>query len=1053
MKKIFYFLLLLLNSFAYGQIGSFNNLCGNNSNLTLNNTYFTYKFKTATGCSQDLNDSYKSINYYKVVTDGTFKFTLQANGLVNYHVWVLTDNQLNNFFLNEESRYDAIRSSYSSVTTEKGLFDSATDECEFYGTADGKLKPITVTAGQYIVIGVLGANQNITFSITPGGTATVCEPEPNRGTVSYSNLCLNNTILLSTIKSDVKSKIATEYSDSSINVSNIKIYQNETSSSEITNDITSSVGGNIQLNQTYIAKVFDNAGKLKYIYTIPIQFIAEHIFNFKSSFATEYACTTTFTVPNQSILLSQLFDTVDSNYTISSISINGNSYNSGDNVTLSAGEETAIKVKVNYGGSCPIISEEKSIPLKQGKPTLSSGSSDTTCNSSYTINFDTIYSKLGVDKNQFDLIVTLGGNSIYDGSSNSIAVGTPLEYQVKIVSKSSSCESDPVNFTVTRTSPANIVNASISGICLDDFSQTNVDTAINTIQNGSAYQLRFYQADGTTEIAITELANYIRTNKNGQIIVKALASDNSNTICDTSVNLTFALNQSSFVKVDNIANYNSTCSAVGAGFTFTKTAIETYLKSKLGNNIAAFSGISDVTLSDDQSTTISFKIQLNGESCWSDEMQLKLQVITKPNVSDTTTTLQADCNNLIIINQSVLNDLFGSASTTNYDYEILHNNSTALTFDSSGKAKISVLFKNKIDNTCFVEKIITVTKKPGLVVDAASLNSYNQSHEIVFCADDETGAKNQIQTLLDYIKTQYATLESLSTVDEIFAKIGLGQGNTSITFEDPNYCGQVDIKFYYQQNELPPITVPEKGYVCTGELYVLDFTSQTNYNDYTYIVEKANGTRVTGIDKYDLEIGTYKVTIENKSTGCSIVKTLVVENSPVPTIEKIVINQKSIIVSAKGSGVLQYALYDNSGNVIINWQRSNTLIIPANLTNSNFVVKVSLDNCGISEESDIIYLDLPNVITPNGDGKNDLWKPMTKNGQANDITHSYKLIIFDRYGRQIISKEGINIIEWDGTQNGIILPDDSYWYLLESSKRTGVIKVQYSGSILLKRKI
>lgn len=1017
--------------------------------------YYDYKFKTAIGCSQDQNSSYKSINYYKVVTGGDFEFTLKSNRLVNFHIWVLNESQINNFFLNKESRYDAVRSSYSTVTTEKGLFNSAIDECEFYGAADGKLKPITVTSGQYIVIGVLGVDSTTTFSITPGGTATVCEPDPDRGTISYNNLCLDNVVRLTDIKADVKSNIASTYSDSSIDTNNIKIYQNETSSSEITNDITSSVGGNIQLNQTYTAKVFDNAGKLKYIYTIPIQFIAEHVFNFKSSFATEYACDTTYKIPNGSDLLKLLFDNVLSEYSISSITINGNSYNSGDNVTLSAGEETAIKVKVNYGGSCPIISEEKSIPLKQGKPTLSSGSSDTTCNSSYTINFDTIYSKLGVDKNQFDLIVTLGGNSIPDGSSNSITVGTPLVYQVKIVSKSSGCESNAVNFTVTRTSPANIVNASISSICLDDFSQTNVDTAITTIQNGNTtpYQLKYYQADGTTEIAQVNLFEYIRANKNGKVIARALAVDNSNTICDTTVDLTFDLGQSTFIKVDNIANYNSTCSDVGAGFTFTEAAIETYLKSKLGNDIAAFSGISDKTLSDNQSTTISFKVQLNNDNCWSDEMQLKLQVITKPNVPDATTILQADCDNLITINQSVLNELFGVASTTNYDYEIQHNNSSALTFDSSNEAKISVLFKNKIDNTCFVEKIIIVTKKPGLVVDVASLSSYNQSHEIVFCADDETGAKSQIQTLLNYIKTKYPTLESLSTVDEIFAKIGLGQGNTSITFEDPNYCGQVDIKFYYQQNELPPITVPEKGYVCTGELYVLNFSSQSNYNDYNYIVEKIDGTRVPGIDKYDLEIGTYKVTIENKSTGCSVVKTLVVENSPLPTIEKIVINQKNIIVTAKGSGVLQYALYDNNGNVIINWQRSNTLIIPANLTNSNFIVKVSLDNCGISEESDIIYLDLPNVITPNGDGKNDIWKPMTKSGQANDLTHSYKLIIFDRYGKQILSKEGVNVIEWDGTQNGMILPDDSYWYLLESSKKTGVIQVQYSGSILLKRKI
>lgn len=1040
MKKIFYFLLLLLNSFVFGQQPTINKLeVGFTfNNLTLDTYPSDINFSPRTlNCAFSNSYNYKYFSF-KANFDMVFAFDLIAsNSNFRFLIWKLSVGKSpEDVFVGGRTTIEPARSVEGSANI-KGLKSGVTNFCEsiFNSSATGYAKAFEgndlLKEGETIVIAVYGGGYTDTFDIK----VNVAE---ERQINTFDNICNGQSYTYNQVYSAVQS-------DSGY--SNIKLYSDKSFNNEISSRTT------FGTNTTVYAQVKDASGNLQYIYTIPIQFIPEHVFNFKSSFATEYACSTSFTVPSQSYLLSQLFDTVNSNYTISSISINGVAYSSGNTVTLRTGEETSIKVKVHYGGTCPIDSQEVSIPLKQGTPTLSSNISDVTCSSSYTINFDTLFSKLGVDKNQYNLVVTLAGNSISDGSSKTINVGTPLVYQVKIVSKSSGCESNAVNFTVTRTSPANIVNASISGICLDNFSQTNVETAINTIQNGNTYRLRYYQANGTTEIAIADLANYIRTNKNGQIIVKALASDNSNTICDTSVNLTFALNQSSFVKVDNIANYNSTCSAVGAGFTFTKIAIETYLKSKLGNNIAAFSGISDKTLSDNQSTTISFKVQLNGESCWSDEMQLKLQVITKPNVSDATRTLQADCNNLITINQSILNELFGVVSTTNYDYEIQHNNSTALTFDSSGEAKISVLFKNKIDNTCFVEKIITVTKKPGLVVDVASLNSYNQSHEIVFCADDETGAKNQIQTLLDYIKTRYATLESLSTVNEIFAKIGLGQGNTSITFEDPNYCGQVDVKFYYQQNELPPITVPDKGFVCTGELYVLNFTSQTNYNDYNYILEKSDGTRISGIDKYDLEIGTYKVTIENKLTGCSVVKTLVVENSPVPTIEKIVINQKNIIVTAKGSGVLQYALYDNNGNVIINWQRSNTLIIPANLTNSNFVVKVSLDNCGISEESDIIYLDLPNVITPNGDGKNDTWKPMTKNGQANDITHSYKLIIFDRYGRQIISKEGINIIEWDGTQNGIILPDDSYWYLLESSKKTGVIQVQYSGSILLKRKI
>ena len=109
-----------------------------------------------------------------------------------------------------------------------------------------------------------------------------------------------------------------------------------------------------------------------------------------------------------------------------------------------------------------------------------------------------------------------------------------------------------------------------------------------------------------------------------------------------------------------------------------------------------------------------------------------------------------------------------------------------------------------------------------------------------------------------------------------------------------------------------------------------------------------------------------------------------------------------------------------------------------------------MNGCGVFERKDVIYLVLPNVVTPNQDGKNDVWKPMTKNGKINDVSNSYKLIIFDRYGKQILSKEGTNIIEWDGTHNGKPVADGTYWYMLESNEE---LQVLYSGYIVVKRKI
>lgn len=1055
MKKIFYIFLLMISSLVWGQIADFNNLCINNSNLSLDNTYYDFKFKTPIGCSQDQNSSYKSINYYKVVTGGSFEFVLRSSKLVNFHVWILSETELSSFFLNKESRYNAVRSSYTVNNNEKGLFNTITDECEFYGAADGKLKPIDVAAGQYVVIGVLGADINTNFTISSGGTATVCEPEPERGTLDYNNKCVSDPYKLADVKNDIKANIASQFADNTIDVNKIKLFVTETSISEKTSDIVSADGP----NQTYYAKVYDDLGRLKYIYKLTFYFRAPHnfnsfFFNGNSELRNFNTCSTVFKWKGKRWYLYEYLNLADvSDYDILYIKYvdkNGVNQRIDD-------PENSYDIDIPIGGTLILEILVKSVnPLKcdnQSFINQSITNNTLTLNDEYSMNVcegsvfnydEVLRTMFPAGYSGYELITSRANNSILNFGTE-----TELVIPVKVKYGLDDCITREVNIRIKKTSPANIANAEIKNICLDDFSQADVNNAITTIQNGNLYQLKYYQTNGTS-IAFADLFTYIKTTKQGKIIVKALASENT-AICDTEVELTFNLGVSSFVKVDNIPTLNSTCAEVGTGYIFTKTEIETYLKSKLGRADITFEGVGNETLADNASTTIRFKVKLNSESCWSEEMILKLQVITKPNVINASRELQADCDNLIIINESILKDLFGVNSTTIYDYEILHNNSTPLIFDTSGKAEIRVIFKNKLAGTCFVEKTIIVNKKPTLITPP-SLNADIEAKKIVYCEDNIDAAKTQLTTLLNYIKSTY-NLEARITVEEIFNQFIDDENFVEVVFYNPNSCGEIKLKIGYKKNGLPNIIVPAKGLICTDTLFELDFTTQTDYANYNYSVEKADGTRIIGIDNFHLDAGTYKVTIEDKITLCSVVKTLVVENSPEPILEKITVNEKSIIVTAKGSGKLEYALFDETGNIVVAWQTNNELIIPENITNNNFTVKVRLNNCGVVTYTNIIYLALPSFISPNNDGKNDFWQAMTKNGKVNDTTNSYRLIIFDRYGKQFLNKEGIDIIKWDGMHLGKPVADGTYWYLLEPIGESGVLQVKYTGSIVVKRKI
>lgn len=1048
MKKIFYFLLLMISGVVWGQhpLTRIDPNQLNFPNIAL--TPKSVDLKTTVDCG-GRNDgrTHAAMLYFKADYNLNLLFDIIGqNNNGNYAMIVYKVNDSDGdgipnevFLIN--TTIIASRSIYSNHVT-KSLANNSIDFCEFnstYGASDGKVAGLTFEKNSFIVIAIQASpapGENPLFDLN----LKIAESK----TINYFNAhCSTDDYNLDEIKTEIISKESLNSAD------NITFYSNNT----FTNVINS--GTTFTSNTTIYAQVKDASGALKYIYTIPLSFVPDHQFNFKPTFETEYACTPTYTIPDEDGLLNKLFPTVDSNYSISSIVIDGTSYTSGQNVNLAVGQTTSMKIKVHYGGGCPIDSHEVSIPLKQGSPVLSSIEPETTCKDEYRINFDNIYTKLNINKNQFDLIVTLGGITILDGESTPITTTSPLNYQVKIKSKSGgACESEPVNFIVTKTSPANILPAEIKDICLADFDQSYIDNAISIIQKGNSYNLKFYQEDGLTEI--TDLLTFIKTTKNGKIIVKALAVDNGNTICDTDVELTFELDESNFELDNDIPTFNSLCSEVGAGH-ITTTKIEDYLKNYFGRTDIVFNGIVDEILPDNGSKTITFQVKINGEDCWTDEMQLTLQVITKPNVVSATLSDEFCEGETLTIDDNLLRDNFGSNV---FDYKIfiegveyIRGNPVQreLDFGTNTSLNISVEFKNRLSDTCSTTVDLSINKKDDLVVDILTLENYTQANPIVYCEGEDENAKSQIEAILKHINSQASGLVAALTVDEIFAQIDSNEGFVNVVFEDPNYCGTATIKFYFKRNPLPTITVPEEvDPLCFNELYSLDFTTQTGYDKYTYIVEKVGGTRINGVVKFELDAGIYNITIEDKITGCSVVKTLDVKNAETPTIEKITINETSIIVTVKGNGKLEYALFGSDGNIIVDWQTKNELIIPDKIADNNFTVKVRLNGCGVSERKNVIYLVLPNVVTPNQDGKNDVWKPMTKNGKVNDTSNSYKLIIFDRYGKHILSQEGIGIIEWDGTHNGKPVADGTYWYLLESNEE---LQVLYSGYIVVKRKI
>jgi len=87
---------------------------------------------------------------------------------------------------------------------------------------------------------------------------------------------------------------------------------------------------------------------------------------------------------------------------------------------------------------------------------------------------------------------------------------------------------------------------------------------------------------------------------------------------------------------------------------------------------------------------------------------------------------------------------------------------------------------------------------------------------------------------------------------------------------------------------------------------------------------------------------------------------------------------------------------------------------------------------------------IPNAFTPNGDGNNDLFRPM-----HSPYLMNYQLVIYNRWGQMVYSTRD-NTKGWDGTRNGQPLPAGSYAWMIQYENFEGQ-KRSLQGVVLLIR--
>ncbi|WP_159473001.1 T9SS type B sorting domain-containing protein [Chryseobacterium sp. 18068] len=331
---------------------------------------------------------------------------------------------------------------------------------------------------------------------------------------------------------------------------------------------------------------------------------------------------------------------------------------------------------------------------------------------------------------------------------------------------------------------------------------------------------------------------------------------------------------------------------------------------------------------------------------------------------------------------------------------------------------------------CTDNAVITLNHFPVVVVNDATLRSCFLEDNVSMGSFNLTNATVTTQTGIT--KKYYPSLQdAINGSNEIITTNPYiaPNGVVYIKVTSANGCYAIA---KVTLTVIPPVysTVLKDKIICVEDKTTLD--AGTGFDSYLW------STGATTQTISNVGVGTYWVKL--KTGDCTALQNVKVFASEQPVITSIDVAATTVTVYANGgTPAYQYSL-DN-----VTWQDSNVF-----KGLSRGVHKVFLKDSYDCEpmETEVTVPNIINVITPNGDGRNDVID-YSALGSKIDLTFS----VYNRYGAKIHQGDKTNNYKWDGTASGRKVPTGSYWYSVtwnENNKTKTPVKL--SGWIMVKNR-
>ena len=344
---------------------------------------------------------------------------------------------------------------------------------------------------------------------------------------------------------------------------------------------------------------------------------------------------------------------------------------------------------------------------------------------------------------------------------------------------------------------------------------------------------------------------------------------------------------------------------------------------------------------------------------------------------------------------------------------------------------------NYIENAVSLSGKISTLGLPTFIQDHFFLQFTSVNH----CVGDSTSfsitdTSNLNSVLWNFSDPSSGTLNTSADLNPYHIFSAAGTYNVQFTKYTP--CDTFVFSRTVIINNEPPIHLGSDTLLCQGDTLILN--AEIPGGSYHW----QNGSRNPAITVYSTGLYWVKV-ISN--TGCSGSDSINIQVS----------NLKADFAYEEIPCTNQIHLINLSSDTLSShWDfgdgttSSENNPIHAYLTNEKYTVTLITgpgSQCSDTAEAVIpfendAYTDtifIPNVFTPNGDGKNDYFEILGIDNPCIDIS---RLTIFNRWGLKVFEAEG-NQIRWDGSDSGDALADGIYFYVLEGEefKKSGSISL------------